>query len=270
MDTIKWIDSHCHFESYIKQGNLEEILQNAKRANVSKMIAVGTHDNDWPTYHKLSTEHPQTIYYSVGLHPCYVEEGWEDQMPQIMPFFYGQSLPVALGEIGLDNFHLPKDPEEAKLTQIRQEAAFKKQLTFAYQLDCPIIIHSRNAFHQTLNLIDQSGVNWEKVVFHCFSEGPEEIKLLNDRGARASFTGVITYKNAENVRAALLAQGIQKLMLETDAPYLPPVPHRSEYNQPAYIPIIANQAANTLNQSHNLQSFANQLWDNTVSFFKLT
>ena len=84
-------------------------------------------------------------------------------------------------------------------------------------------------------MIDESGVDWNKVIFHCFSEGPEEIRRLRERGGRASFTGIITYGNADNVRQAALAQGMDALMLETDCPYLSPEPHRGKPNEPAHL-----------------------------------
>jgi TatD DNase family protein len=98
-----------------------------------------------------------------------------------------------------------------------------------------VVVHSRGAFVECVKLIDASGVDWRNVVFHCFTEGPQEIAELMKRGGYGSFTGVITYKNADNVRAAALAQGIERFMIETDAPYLTPMPHRGKSNEPAFL-----------------------------------
>jgi TatD DNase family protein len=108
-------------------------------------------------------------------------------------------------------------------------------LALAKRLGCPVVVHSRGAFQECVEMIDASGVDWSRVVFHCFTEGPAEMAGLLQRGGLASFTGVITYKSAENVRAAALAQGLDRLMLETDAPYLTPMPHRGKPNEPAFI-----------------------------------
>jgi TatD DNase family protein len=144
--------------------------------------------------------------------------------------------PVALGETGLDRFHLPKDsPAEAEKILGWQKAAFAAQLDLAKKLGCPLVVHSRGAFAECVAMIDASGLDWRRVVFHCFTEGPAEMAELTRRGGFGSFTGVITYKNADAVRAAALAQGLDRLMIETDAPYLTPMPHRGKPNEPAYL-----------------------------------
>ena len=148
----------------------------------------------------------------------------------------GQPVPVALGEIGLDRFHLPSnDPKAAEEIFARQEAAFAAGLAFAKRLGCPIVVHSRGAFMECVAMIDGSGVDWSKVVFHCFTEGEREMAELSRRGGWASFTGIITYKNADSIRAAAKAQGLARLMIETDAPYLTPIPHRGKPNEPAFL-----------------------------------
>jgi TatD DNase family protein len=151
--------------------------------------------------------------------------------------------PVALGEIGLDRFHLPKETAEAEKIFGWQRAAFTEQLGLAKRLGCPVVVHSRGAFRESVEMIDASGVDWSRVVFHCFTEGPLEMAELTKRGGWGSFTGVITYKNAEAVRAAALAQGLGRLMIETDAPYLTPMPHRGKPNEPAYLRLTAEFAA---------------------------
>jgi TatD DNase family protein len=155
----------------------------------------------------------------------------------------GPALPVALGEIGLDRFHLPKEPAEAGKTFAWQESAFGEGLALAKRLGCPVVIHSRGAFRECVEMVDASGVEWGRVVFHCFTEGPAEIAELTERGGYGSFTGVITYRNAEAVRAAALVQGLDRLMIETDAPYLTPMPHRGKPNEPAYLRYTAEFCA---------------------------
>jgi TatD DNase family protein len=152
--------------------------------------------------------------------------------------------PVALGECGLDRFHLPKD-DSAKAEEILgwQRAAFRVQLDLARRLGCPLVVHSRGAFQECVELIDGSGVAWERVIFHCFTEGAAEMAELTKRGGFGSFTGVLTYKSAENVRAAARAQGLQRFMLETDAPFLTPMPHRGKPNEPALMRHTAEYAA---------------------------
>ncbi|WP_269799045.1 TatD family hydrolase [Geminisphaera colitermitum] len=152
--------------------------------------------------------------------------------------------PVALGECGLDRFHLPKnDPAAAARIFAWQREAFTAQLAIARRLACPLIVHSRGAFAECVAMIDDAGIPWERVVFHCFTEGPAEMSELLRRGGYGSFTGVLTYKNAESVREAARVQGLARLMIETDAPYLTPMPHRGKPNEPAYLRHTAEFAA---------------------------
>ena len=137
--------------------------------------------------------------------------------------------------MGLDRFHLPKDAAEAARSFDAQRAAFAAGLQLARRLAVPVVVHSRGAFAECVAMIDASGVDWSRVVFHCFSEGAGEMETLRQRGGRGSFTGIITYKNAEAVRAAAQAQGLARLMIETDAPYLAPAPHRGKPNEPAFV-----------------------------------
>lgn len=261
------IDSHCHLESFVRQQKLGDTLACAKESGVTQMICIGTDMEDWKLYHDLARDYPDALAYTVGLHPCSVEEDWPEQLAALSPWFMDSLLPVALGEIGLDNFHLPKDPAAARAVQTMQRAAFQHQLALAYQLDCPVVIHSRHAFAECVALIDESGVDWRKVVFHCFSEGPEEIALLNQRGGRGSFTGILTYPSAANIRHAALAQGLDRLMLETDSPYLSPLPVRGQPNQPAHLRHTAEKAAQIFGISFD--ELAAQSTANTNAFFCL-
>jgi TatD DNase family protein len=148
-----------------------------------------------------------------------------------------------------------------------QEAAFRQQLLLANELDCPVIIHSRDCFEECVKLIDESGIDWQRIVFHCFTYGAEEIAQLNERGGRASFTGIATYKSAHNVREALRKQGLERLMLETDCPYLTPEPNRGKSNEPAYLTHIAERCAQAL--ALPAEELAARTTANTVEFFKL-
>ncbi len=243
------IDTHTHLESFARKGGdvLATALARAREAGVETMITIGTSPDDWDLYRSLARAHTATglIRYTVGLHPCSVDGGWDAAIAQVEDFWRssGGPTPVALGEIGLDRFHLPKDPAEAATIFAWQRAAFAEGLALAKSLGCPVVIHSRGAFAECVEMIDQSGVDWTKVVFHCFTEGTAEMAELTKRGGYGSFTGVLTYKSAENVRAAARAQGLDRFMLETDAPYLTPMPHRGKPNEPAYVRHTAEYAA---------------------------
>ena len=236
------IDTHTHLESFARRGALAEILARAQAAGVGTMITIGTSPDDWALYRGLASEHAADglVRYTVGLHPCSVEADWENAVAGIEAFWKNEDganavMPVALGECGLDRFHLPKEPAEAERIFAWQRAAFAAQLGIAKRLGTPVVVHSRGAFRECVEMIDASGVDWTRVVFHCFTEGEAEMNELLSRGGFGSFTGIVTYKSAENVRAAMKAQGLARLMIETDAPYLTPVPHRGKPNEPAFV-----------------------------------
>ncbi len=242
---VSLIDTHCHLESYLKPGALPAVLERAKAAGVDAMITVGTAPDDWTVYRDLTAAHPGVIHFSAGLHPCSVDANWSAALAGLEAFWAAGAAPrpVALGECGLDRFHLPKDPAEAEVVIGWQKQAFAQQLGLARKLGCPVIVHSRGAFRETVELIDASGVDWAKVVFHCFVESAAEVAELVRRGGYASFTGILTYKTAQNVRDSAAAQGLARLMVETDAPWLTPMPHRGKPNEPAFVSHTAEFAA---------------------------
>jgi TatD DNase family protein len=229
------IDTHTHLESFAKRGELPAILQRVREAGVDRVITIGTDTDDWTLYRDLAVAQPEVVSYTVGLHPCSVGADWAERVAQLEAFWSEVPRPVALGETGLDRFHLPKEQAEAEKILAWQKAAFAAQLTLAQRRGCTLVVHSRGAFAECVGMIDAARFDWSRVVFHCFTEGPAEMAELTKRGGYGSFTGVITYKNADNVRAAALAQGLDRLMIETDAPYLTPMPHRGKPNEPAYV-----------------------------------
>jgi len=254
------IDSHTHLDSFARRGELPAVLQRARDAGLEAMIAIGTAPDDWSLYREIARENAGFVHYAVGLHPCSVEADWAGAVAQVEAFWkngtgvppvgstdHGRDAratrPVALGEAGLDRFHLPKDQAEAAKIFCWQRAAFMAQLEIARRLGCPLVVHSRGAFRECVEMIDASGCDWTKVVFHCFTEGEAEMAELVRRGGYGSFTGVLTYKNADAVRAAAKAQGLARLMIETDAPYLTPMPHRGKPNEPAFVRHTAEFAA---------------------------
>lgn len=237
------IDSHTHLETFHRSGTLGEVIERAGEAGVTRLVTVGTDPADWAVYRELAAADPERIAYTVGIHPCDVGEDWAGQLEILPSYFRGGTKPVAVGEIGLDRFHLSREPAAAEMEIARQKEAFRAQLAIAAEWAVPVVIHSRGAFAECVEMIDRSDVAWNRVVFHCFTEGPEQMQALLERGGRGSFTGVLTYKKAEEVREAALLQGLDRLMIETDAPYLAPVPKRGKPNEPAYLKHTAEFAA---------------------------
>jgi TatD DNase family protein len=262
------VDTHTHLESFARSGALPEILARAKEAGVEAMITIGTSPDDWTLYRGIAEQRRGFVYFTAGLHPCSVDEQWANALESLPAFWEGGERPVALGECGLDRFHLPKDAAAAEKIFAWQRAAFASQLALTKKLGCPIVVHSRGAFRECVDMIDASGVDWAKVVFHCFTEGEAEMAELMRLGGVGPFTGILTYKNADGLRAAAKKQGLGRFMLETDAPYLTPVPHRGKPNEPAFVRHTAEFAAQLFGVS--LDQLARTSAENARRFFELT
>ena len=261
------IDSHTHLVSFARRGTAGEAITRAVEEGVGRMITIGTEPDDWSENRDLAASHPGVVDYTVGLHPTSVDDQWETALAELPAALDWTPRPVGLGEMGLDRFHLPKDPAPAETIYERQCGAFRAQLNLACGFSFPLVIHSRGAVKPCIEMIDESGVDWGRVVFHCFSDGPELLAPILERGGRASFTGIVTYKSAENVRESLKLQPLDRLMLETDAPYLAPVPKRGKPNEPAYVRHTAEFCAEILGLS--LADLAALTTENAMAFYGL-
>lgn len=247
---LQLIDTHAHLDRFHRKGELPSVLERARAAGVVQLVTIGTEPEDWRLYREFVPQLGGRVAYTAGLHPCSVDGNWAAAVAELPRYFEGAAPAVGLGECGLDRFHLPKDDAvSADRIFAWQLAAFRAQLALAKTVRGPVVVHSRGAFAETVAEIDASGLDWARVVFHCFSEGEAEMRALAARGGRGSFTGIITYKSAENVRAALRAQGLSRLMVETDSPYLTPEPHRGKPNEPALVALTAARAAQELGVS---------------------
>lgn len=261
------VDSHTHLVSFARRGNAEDAIMRAVEAGVERMVTIGTEPDDWSTNRDLAASHPGVVDYTLGLHPTSVDDQWEAALAALPVALDWEPRPVGLGEMGLDRFHLPEDPDEAARIFARQEHAFRAQLDLARGTAWPLVIHSRGAVEACVEMIDESGVDWPQVVFHCFSDGPELLAPILERGGRASFTGIVTYKNAEKVRESLKRQPLDRLMFETDAPYLAPVPKRGKPNEPAYVRHTAEFCAEILGMSQ--EDLATLTTENAMAFYGL-
>ena len=262
------IDTHAHLDRFHQKGELAAVLERAQQAGVGQIVTIGTEPPDWKLYRELVPSLGGRVAYTAGLHPCSVDENWEEALAELPKHFEGNGAAVGLGECGLDRFHLPQnDPAAAERIFACQISAFRAQLELAKRVRGPLVVHSRGAFAESVAAIDASGFDWARVVYHCFSEGEPEMRVLLARGGRGSFTGIITYKKAENVRVALRAQGLARLMIETDSPYLAPEPYRGKLNEPAHVALTAARAAQELGVS--LAAFAEQTSANARAFFGL-
>ncbi len=238
------IDTHAHLECYKDKSAIDAVIKASIENGVKKIVNASARVEDWNIYHNLAKEYPENLYWLVGIHPEEVKEDSMGYLDALCSYFSSDAKPVGIGEIGLDFHYFNGLTDEERLGKIKlQEDILKRQLEFALDMNCPVCVHARDAVMETFEILKESGIDLSKVVFHCFSGNVEQMKILNDAGCRASFTGIITYKNAQEMRDVMLLQGLDKIMFETDCPYLAPVPHRSKTNYPAYTKHIAEYAA---------------------------
>ncbi|MDR2628713.1 MAG: TatD family hydrolase [Puniceicoccales bacterium] len=256
------IDSHCHLDDFFYEGKIEEVLANAEHALVTKMVAVGTQPKDWEFYAEFVRNHGH-ISYTIGLHPLTAEN--EKDLDQLPIFLEKEVKPVAIGEIGLDYHRLPNEQQAKEKIIEFQKLIFIKQLELAKAHDLPVVIHSRQAFDDTFNILINSGIAGSRILFHCYGYGVSEMEKLKSVGAFVSFAGTLTFRK-EQVEP-LKAANPNKLLIETDCPYLTPEPHRPKRNEPAFIRATARFAAKTLGMSES--DFCNLTYENTEKFFAL-
>ncbi|MFZ9971181.1 MAG: TatD family hydrolase [Bacteroidia bacterium] len=253
---LNLVDTHCHLYHEQLASDLEEVLNRSLEAGVSKILLPNIDRASWPILTHLVERHPETCFAMVGLHPCDVFENWKEELDALFASA-DRNACAAVGEIGLD-LHWDKS------TLPWQEAALKYQIEKALEWDLPICLHTRNATQATIDILKQYRSPQLRGVFHCFSESRELAAEINKLGFYIGIGGVYTFKNAK------LAVQIQdfpkdKILLETDSPFLAPVPHRGKRNEPAYVRLVAEAMA--ANWGTSLEEVAEQTTQNAHRLF---
>jgi TatD DNase family protein len=221
-----YIDSHCHLDDKRFADDLDAVLDRAAAAGVDRILSIGTGDGppgiDCAV--KIADKYPQ-VYASIGVHPHDASKASPQTFDELRTLAKHAKV-LALGEIGLD-YHYDFSPREV------QREVFIEQLRLATELKLPIIIHTREAWDDTMAVLRE---NWKaEGVMHCFSGDAAQAKEALDLGFRLSFGGVVTFKSAENIREAARITPDDRLLIETDAPYLAPVPYRGKRNESAFM-----------------------------------
>ncbi len=224
------IDTHCHLHFDAFDPDREAVIQRARDAGVKYMVNVGTDPATNKAAHELARTHP-FIFSTVGLHPHHSHEVPESSLDELEAFV-ADSRPVAIGEIGIDYYKSEASPEI-------QKKVFVRMLHLAMKNNLPIIVHSRNAFRDTVDILKSETGGRIKGVMHCFSYDESALKELLDMGFLASFTPILTFKNAHALLEVAKAAPLDRIMLETDSPYLAPQPHRGKRSEPAFITELA-------------------------------
>jgi len=222
-----WCDSHCHIPY---EGVGVEAIVKARAAGVTRLITVGTDAEQSLAALRVAADH-EGVWATVGLHPHEASEG----VGTVEPLLADRTKLVAVGECGLD-YHYDFSPRPA------QREAFAAQVALARSHGLALVVHTREAWDDTFAILRSEGVP-PRTVFHCFTGGPAEARTCLELGAWLSFSGIVTFKNAANVREAAGLCPLERLLVETDSPYLAPVPYRGRQNSPAYVPIVGAAVA---------------------------
>ena len=221
---LAWIDSHCHVHDPKIPGGSATAIADALAAGVRQMVSVGCDRETSEAAIALADEH-YCVVATVGLHPHEASDG----VDTIIDLLDAPGI-VAVGEAGLD-YYYEHSPRAV------QRGAFAAQIQIANQRSLPLVIHTRDAWDDTFDILDAEGMP-ERAIFHCFTGGVDEAERCLERGGDLSFSGIVTFKNARDVQAAAIACPPDRMLIETDSPYLAPAPHRGATNRPAWVPHV--------------------------------
>ena len=227
-------DTHCHLYSKEFEVDIEEVMQNATIEGVQKFYLPGIDSTAIESMLALEKQFPEKCIPMMGLHPCYVKNNYNEELEIVRGWLTKRAF-VAIGEIGLDFYW-----DKTFVTQ--QYQAFRIQLEWAIEYRRPIVIHTRNAMQETINLVKEYKSKGLSGIFHCFSGSYESAKEIIDAGFYLGIGGVVTYKNA-GLAEVLTKIDLKHLVLETDAPYLTPVPFRGKRNESSYLKYVATKIA---------------------------
>ncbi|MDQ6910821.1 MAG: TatD family hydrolase [Actinomycetota bacterium] len=246
-----WADSHCHLQY---EGSPPDAVDSAVSAGVGCMICVGTDSSESAAAIDMARAHPGRVWATVGLHPHQATDG----IAGILPLLDAPEV-RAVGECGLD-YHYDHSPRHV------QREMFAAQVAIARNHNLALVVHTRDAWDDTFDILRSEGVP-DRTIIHCFSGGPAEARRALDLGAYLSFSGIVTFKTAADVREAAVLAPVDRLLVETDAPYLTPVPHRGKPNQPAFVALVGAAVAEARREP--VEVVEDATWVTTGAVFSL-
>lgn len=229
------IDSHCHldFEAFQNE-EIEALLDRMRAAGVSHALCISVNMEHFPRVLALAEAYPE-LYASVGVHPDY--EDCEEPGVDRLAALAAHPRVVAIGETGLDYYRLERDAVDWQRTR------FRTHIRAARASGKPLIVHTRNAADDTLTILYEEGAEVCGGVMHCFTESWAVAETALAMGFYISFSGIVTFKNAKELKEVAARVPLDRILIETDAPYLAPVPHRGQRNEPAYVHHVAEEIA---------------------------
>lgn len=236
------IDSHCHLDRLNTEisGNTDAVLDRARARGIEKFLCIATNLDDFDQIAAIAAAHDD-VYCSAGVHPLQDVE-FEVNYQRLLQQASEERV-IAVGETGLDYYYSPKNASW-------QKQSMRLHIRAALEVNKPLIIHSRDARQDTLDLLLEEGAEQVGGILHCFTESLEMAEAAIDLGFYISFSGILTFKNAEQLRHVAKCLPAERILVETDSPWLAPVPHRGKENQPAYVVEVAQQLAEVLGISY--------------------
>lgn len=227
------VDSHCHLDFPEFAGKIDQLIESMSKNGVAYALCAGVTLERFPAVLALAETHPQ-LYAAVGVHPD-TQEGAEPDIATLVSLARHPKV-VAIGETGLDYYRLEGDMEW-------QRERFRTHIRAAIQAGKPLIIHTRSAADDTLRLMREECADKIGGVMHCFTESMEVAEAALELGFFISFSGIVSFKNAHALKEVARQVPLERILVETDAPYLAPVPHRGQTNQPAFVLHVAEEIA---------------------------
>jgi len=227
---MHFIDSHTHLYLEEFEKDISETVKRAVNAGINQMVLPNIDSTSVQSMLDMCAKFKDNCYPAIGLHPGSVKDNFKQEL-EIVRSWLSKEKFVAIGEVGIDLYW-------DKTFFEQQVDAFKYQLLLALEYDLPVIIHSRNALNEIIQILNEKIFREVKAVFHCFPGSLEQAQFLTEKGYLLGIGGVVTYKNS-GLAKIVKELPLKTMMLETDSPYLPPVPHRGQRNESAYIKVIA-------------------------------
>ncbi|MBQ6156028.1 MAG: TatD family hydrolase [Bacteroidales bacterium] len=229
-----YIDTHAHLYRKYYPEDLQGVIQRAVDARVERVLLACVDENTPPMIAEAVEMFPENIFGLIGLHPSDVKEDYETQLAELEKHIGDRNI-VGIGEIGLDFYH-DRDFEK------EQQIVFRRQLDWARDRKLPLSLHIRNGYSEAIPILDSYPVGSLRGVLHCFSGGIQEAEWAARHGFVIGIGGIVTFKNSK-LQELIPKIGLDRIVLETDAPYLAPTPHRGTPNESSYIPLIAQKIA---------------------------